>query len=100
VSRRVRNSLPSTLIDQWHELISEEYNFFKGSLSKDHDEESERKWKDDYGSCKDESQMFAIWKESPLRDFKVMDKELKLHPTLDCYSSWTTVVTILKNVRH
>jgi len=96
VSRRVRDSLPSTLIDQWQELISEESSFSKGSLSEDPDEESESKLKDDSGSCKDELQMFAIWKESHLRAFKVMDKELKLHPTLDCFCSGTTAVTVVK----
>lgn len=96
VSRRVRDSLPSTLIDQWHELISEESSFPKGDLLEDPDKESESKLKDDSGSCKDEPQMFAIWKESHLRAFKFMDKELKLHPALDCFCSGTTAVTIVK----
>lgn len=96
VSKRVRDSLPSTLIDQWHELISEESSFSKGELSEDPGKDSESKLKDDSCSCKDESQMFAIWKESHLRAFKVMDKELKLHPTLDCFCSGTTAVTVVK----
>ena len=45
---------------------------------------------------KEESNMFAAWKESHLRAFQVMDKELKLHPILDCFCSGTTIVTILK----
>ncbi|KAK9997076.1 hypothetical protein SO802_021762 [Lithocarpus litseifolius] len=35
-------------------------------------------------------------RESFLKAFKVMDKELKLHPSIDCYCSGTTAVTLVK----
>ncbi|XP_065624006.1 probable protein phosphatase 2C 74, partial [Quercus suber] len=38
-------------------------------------------------------------RESFLKAFKVMDKELKLHPSIDCYCSGTTAVTLVKQGR-
>ncbi|KAF5465204.1 hypothetical protein F2P56_015231 [Juglans regia] len=40
--------------------------------------------------------IFMIMRESFLKAFKVMDKELKLHPSIDCYCSGTTAVTLVK----
>lgn len=37
-------------------------------------------------------------KRAMLKAFKLMDKELKLHPTIDCFCSGTTAVTLLKQV--
>jgi serine/threonine protein phosphatase PrpC len=37
-------------------------------------------------------------RESFLKAFRVMDKELKLHPSIDCYCSGTTAVTLIKQV--
>uniref|UniRef100_A0A0D6R6Y8 PPM-type phosphatase domain-containing protein n=1 Tax=Araucaria cunninghamii TaxID=56994 RepID=A0A0D6R6Y8_ARACU len=51
------------------------------------------------GKCdsgKDESRVFAVWKESHLRAFKAMDKELRSHPMLDSFCSGTTAVTVVK----
>ncbi|KAG1331563.1 putative protein phosphatase 2C 33 [Cocos nucifera] len=40
--------------------------------------------------------IFMTLKESFLKAFKVMDKELKLHPKIDCFCSGTTAVTLVK----
>ena len=37
-------------------------------------------------------------KESILKACKVMDKELKLHPDIDCFCSGSTAVTMVKQV--
>ena len=42
--------------------------------------------------------MYVNLKESFLKAFKVMDKELKLHPHIDCFSSGTTSVALVKQV--
>jgi len=42
--------------------------------------------------------MFLPLKKSILKAFKLMDKELKLHPTIDCFCSGTTAVTLIKQV--
>ncbi|XP_043689124.1 probable protein phosphatase 2C 52 [Telopea speciosissima] len=36
------------------------------------------------------------WRESFLKSYKAMDKELRSHPTLDCFCSGSTAVTIVK----
>ncbi|KAJ9672589.1 hypothetical protein PVL29_025988 [Vitis rotundifolia] len=41
-------------------------------------------------------EMYLPLKESFLKAFKLMDKELKLHPTIDCFCSGTTAVTLVK----
>ena len=43
-------------------------------------------------------EMYLPLKESFLKAFKLMDKELKLHPTIDCFCSGTTAVTLVKQV--
>ncbi|KAL3596648.1 hypothetical protein D5086_008285 [Populus alba] len=40
--------------------------------------------------------MYLPLKKSILKAFKLMDKELKLHPTIDCFCSGTTAVTVIK----
>jgi hypothetical protein len=42
--------------------------------------------------------MFLPLKQSYLKAFKTMDKELKLHPTVDCFCSGSTAVTLVKQV--
>lgn len=42
--------------------------------------------------------MFLPLKKSILKAFKLMDKELKLHPTIDCFCSGTTAVALIKQV--
>lgn len=46
-------------------------------------------------SCPD---FFTTMRGPFLKAFKVMDKELKLHPSIDCYCSGTTAVTLVKQV--
>lgn len=43
-------------------------------------------------------EMYLLLKQSMLKAFKMMDKELKLHPTVDCFCSGTTAVTLVKQV--
>ncbi|KAH9292384.1 hypothetical protein KI387_042429, partial [Taxus chinensis] len=94
VGRRVRDALPSMLVNQWHELLSAECSNSddNGSWVTELDKFSDVVKQNQH----EEPKMFATWRESHLRAFKVMDKELKLHPTLDCFCSGTTAVTIVK----
>lgn len=41
-------------------------------------------------------EMFQIMKESFLKAFKVMDRELRMHTNIDCFCSGTTAVTLIK----
>ncbi|GAB4856286.1 hypothetical protein Ancab_014214 [Ancistrocladus abbreviatus] len=47
-----------------------------------------------------DSSVFTSWKASFVRSFKEMDKELSLDPSLDCYFSGATAVTVLKQGDH
>ncbi|KAI9093954.1 hypothetical protein K1719_026952 [Acacia pycnantha] len=40
--------------------------------------------------------VFTIWQEAFLKTYKVMDKDLKSHPNLDCFCSGSTAVTLVK----
>ena len=44
------------------------------------------------------NEIFSTLKDAVLRAFKVVDKELKLHPRINCYCSGTTAVTLVKQV--
>ncbi|XP_010907919.1 probable protein phosphatase 2C 33 [Elaeis guineensis] len=50
----------------------------------------------DIGEKDKHPDIFMTLKESFLKAFKVMDKELKLHPKIDCFCSGTTAVTVVK----
>jgi serine/threonine protein phosphatase PrpC len=41
----------------------------------------------------------AAWRKAFARAYKAMDKDLRSHPTVDCFCSGSTAVTILKHVR-
>ena len=125
VARRVRDSLPSKLLDFWHDNMAA-LKEIKGS-----DEEQPGigdSKRTDYGSnvsthyesAVDESavsdveefsrelargtparappSMFNPWKESHLMAFKEMDQDLRAHPGIDTFCSGTTTVTVLKQV--
>ncbi|GMP54461.1 hypothetical protein CsSME_00019628 [Camellia sinensis var. sinensis] len=45
-----------------------------------------------------EDNMDSLWRDTFLKSFKAMDKELRSHPNLDCFCSGSTAVTIVKQV--
>ncbi|KAJ7527580.1 hypothetical protein O6H91_16G061700 [Diphasiastrum complanatum] len=53
----------------------------------------------DAKGCK-EPEMFALWQDSFLKAYKLMDTELRVLPSIDCSCSGTTAVTILKQGEH
>ncbi|XP_004296680.1 PREDICTED: probable protein phosphatase 2C 33 [Fragaria vesca subsp. vesca] len=79
VAKKVRDSLPLKVSSQWV-LNTTDAN--RAGASEEN--------KDSHG------EFFATLKDSFLKAFKVMDKELKLHPRIDCYCSGTTAVTMVK----
>nr|ABR16400.1 unknown [Picea sitchensis] len=111
VAKRVRDSLPSKLCSHWEAITrgDEGNNNIReavsavGSLNSDEtasitmDEEwKEAEGEDTEGLTGKAPDMLTAWKESFLKAFKVMDKELRFHPTIDCFCSGTTAVTLLK----
>lgn len=89
VSRLVRDYLPSLLLSQRNALLvaDEAYYFTDGNDMSSIDSDD----------CPVSSpEMFDEWKEACISAFRAMDKELKLHPDLDCSYSGSTAVTIIK----
>eukprot|EP01018_Ginkgo_biloba_P025465 Gb_31485 [translate_table: standard] len=105
VAKRVRDSLPLRLSSQWEAEIKDDdsikdVNSTVGSMNS---EESisvtmDDEWRESADAEEREKgpEIFSILKESFLKAFKVMDKELRLHPSIDCFCSGTTAVTLVK----
>lgn len=115
VARRVRDSIPSKLVHYWEEELahSEEHeqgrvgetlnsrgngqqngtSGMNGEYAHREEEATESGWQD--GMAR-EHPMFGPWKESHLTAYRIMDKELRAHPGIDCFCSGTTAVTVLK----
>ncbi|KAJ0988979.1 hypothetical protein J5N97_007335 [Dioscorea zingiberensis] len=99
VARRVRDHLPLKLSAHWED--HRENNICAaGSMNAD---ETASEFLDedscDSGDLEEKErvpEIFTTLKESFRKAFKVMDKELKLHPSIDCFCSGTTAVTLVK----
>ncbi|XP_022721135.1 probable protein phosphatase 2C 6 [Durio zibethinus] len=106
VAKQVRDSLPIILCTKWKGSLAGDQNSLNkgentpestisedtGSLSMDDEccesleiEENEQR-----------PEMYLPLKQSMLKAFKLTDKELKLHSTIDCFCSGTTAVTLVK----
>ncbi|XP_010928162.1 probable protein phosphatase 2C 66 [Elaeis guineensis] len=103
VAKKVRDCLPLKLCTEWRANVnghnSPQQN---GNLSRSmNSEESTFSGIDDeWGESIDENEkppeIYIPLKQSFLKAFKLMDKELKLHSTIDCFCSGTTAVTVVK----
>ncbi|XP_024522271.1 probable protein phosphatase 2C 33 isoform X1 [Selaginella moellendorffii] len=93
VARRVRDSLPSKLLAYWQEA-TESKNLSDGGESEKAEEQVLPG--SDSGEEAQEPEMFKVWKETHLKSYKVMDKDLRVHPIIDCFCSGTTAVTLIK----
>lgn len=89
VSKIVSSRLSSLILDQKNvlERIDEIENGYNNTTKKH------------VNSVKEElpARNFQKWKEAIVSAFKVMDKEVKLQKNLDCSSSGTTAVVIIKH---
>lgn len=104
VARRVRDHLPQKLCAQWEVIAKSEEVLREISLntsSKNSDNgtfalaDSQLKPSVIQDSEK-HPDVFQILKESFLKAFRLMDRELRVHRTIDCFCSGTTAVTIVK----
>ncbi|XVE90612.1 hypothetical protein DITRI_Ditri20bG0091700 [Diplodiscus trichospermus] len=106
VAKRVRDHLPLRLSSHWEVNISREDVLREISLntagsvnSEDTafisaDEESRASV--DLEETEKHPEIFQTLKESFLKAFKVMDRELRMHANIDCFCSGTTAVTLVK----
>ncbi|XXG79711.1 hypothetical protein AAC387_Pa09g0725 [Persea americana] len=105
VAKKVRDSLPVKLSAHWEVNIHSD-----SGLKEDSSIAAGMNPEDTSFKCMDEEtrtsmnleekerhpQIFLTLKESFLKAFKVMDKELRVHPNIDCFCSGTTAVTLVK----
>lgn len=111
VAKRVRDSLPLLLSNQWNSLTSKLQtslpNNENGPTSILALEEAapvvtDDQWVDSSVNAENEKEKLPETcpplKQSILEAFNLMDKELRLHPTIDCFCSGTTAVTLVKQV--
>ncbi|PAN36034.1 hypothetical protein PAHAL_6G252100 [Panicum hallii] len=104
VAKKVRDSLPVKLRTQWQTSANgasspHQNGSISGSINSEEtgsvvDDEWSESINGDEGDKLPE--MFLPLKQSYFKAFKLMDKELKLHPTVDCFCSGSTAVTLVK----
>ncbi|KAM1142767.1 hypothetical protein EV1_031433 [Malus domestica] len=87
VAKKVRDALPLRLTSQW---------VLNGNARNGPANDSSEAAACHEGKDEERCDFFMTLKDSFLKAFKVMDKELKLHPRIDCYCSGTTAVTLVK----
>lgn len=99
VAKKVRDSLPLKLKWELDPTRKEEQNDARCQVSppmlKNKDSGTSHCDLGRQGSYND---IYVMLKESFLKAFKAMDKELKIHPYIDCYTSGTTSVALVKQV--
>ncbi|XP_058093593.1 probable protein phosphatase 2C 33 isoform X2 [Magnolia sinica] len=106
VARRVRDSLPLKLSAHWEVNIGgddglrENNSSAAGSMNSEETTslfmDDELRASVDLEEKEKHPEIFLTLKESFMKAFKVMDKELRLHPSIDCFCSGTTAVTLVK----
>lgn len=108
VAKRVRDSLPIKLTANWEVNINSEDVLKEislntpGSMNSEDtafisaDEESRPSF--DLEETEKQPEVFQALKESFLKAFKIMDRELGTHTNIDCFCSGTTAVTLVKQV--
>ncbi|KAL5769668.1 hypothetical protein ACOSP7_013822 [Xanthoceras sorbifolium] len=106
VAKRVRDSLPLKLSSHWEVSITSEDVLREislnaaGSINSEDtafisaDEESRASV--DLEDTEKFPEIFLTLKESFLKAFKSMDRELRMHAHIDCFCSGTTAVTLIK----
>ncbi|XP_028054643.1 probable protein phosphatase 2C 33 isoform X1 [Camellia sinensis] len=106
VAKRVRDSLPLKLSAHWEvnikgdEVLREISLNINGSMNSEGtsfisaDEESRPSIAVE--ETEKQPEIFQTLKESFLKAFRVMDRELKMYTNIDCFCSGTTAVTLVK----
>ncbi|XP_030536603.2 probable protein phosphatase 2C 33 [Rhodamnia argentea] len=105
VAKKVRDSLPLKLSAQWELKVSSpdgRSDISCRAIGSMNSEQTSIKTVEDvktfpnHEQSESHSDTILTLKESFLKAFKVMDKELKLHPQIDCYCSGTTAIALVK----
>lgn len=108
VAKRVRDSLPSKLSAHWEvslksEDVLKEISLNAGASLYPEDASlisaaDDSRVSIDVEETGKHPEIFQTLKESFLKAYKVMDRELKSYTNIDCFCSGTTAVTLIKQV--
>ncbi|GJY55932.1 probable protein phosphatase 2C 6 isoform X1 [Tanacetum coccineum] len=104
VSRKVRDSLPVLLSTQWVDssIGDQNGNNENGHVNGNTPEEEliEEYWcgQSDVEEKETIPEKYLPLKRSILKSFKLIDKELKTHPTIDCFSSGNNCCHLIQTV--
>ncbi|CAH2037395.1 unnamed protein product [Thlaspi arvense] len=99
VAKRVRDMLPFTLSTQLKTASAMELSGSKNGLECATCIDEEEQWCELQPRENDEKllpEMYLPLKRALLKTCQQMDKELKMHPTIDCFCSGSTSVTVIK----
>ncbi|XP_043689771.1 probable protein phosphatase 2C 66 [Telopea speciosissima] len=101
VAKKVRDSLPLKLSSLWKvNSCSNQSRSVPESMNSEETASTcmDEEWCESLDVNDDDElpEMYLPLKQSLLKAFKLMDKELKMHPTIDCFCSGTTAVTLVK----
>lgn len=100
VSKRVRDMLPFILSTQLKTTLRKEQSGSKNGLESATCVDEEQ-WFELQPNEEDEKllpEMYLPLKRALLKTCQQMDRELKMHPTINCFCSGTTSVTVIKQV--
>ncbi|KAJ0231084.1 protein phosphatase 2C 18 [Hirschfeldia incana] len=102
VAKKVRDTLPFTLSTQLKLASESEHS----GLANEEGEEGQRsesvtitmdeQWCELNPNNEQLPEMYLLLKKALLKSCQQIDKELKMHPTIDCFCSGTTSVTLIK----
>ena len=102
VAKRVRDNLPLKLSAYWEAKVPVEGSIKTVNNSANNNSEDAASFVSTEEEPRPEestdSELFQTLKEAFLKAFKVMDRELKFHGSVDCFCSGTTAVTLIKQV--
>ena len=110
VARKVRDNLPNLLSTQWNENLNNDHKCVdakdvfnengNAAGNADPDEHADDDWSEplEGEEIVKRPEMYWQLKQSMLKAFKLMDKELMRHPAIDCFCSGSTTVALVKQV--
>uniref|UniRef100_A0A162A184 PPM-type phosphatase domain-containing protein n=1 Tax=Daucus carota subsp. sativus TaxID=79200 RepID=A0A162A184_DAUCS len=108
VARKVRDNLPNLLSTQWNENLNNDHKCVdandvfteNGNAAGNGDlgEHADDGWSEplEGEEIVKRPEMYWQLKQSMLKAFKLMDKELMRHPAIDCFCSGSTTVALVK----
>ncbi|CAN6922605.1 unnamed protein product [Brassica oleracea] len=103
VAKRVRDNLPLKLSAYWEAKVPVEgslktVNNSTSSINNNNSEDAASfvSTEEEPRTESTDSELFQTLKEAFLKAFKVVDRELKFHGSVDCFCSGTTAVTLIK----